>query len=325
MSLSSGRLRQFLFGISLEEATFARRRFQRCEDKAQQRLEEIGYTFIKGYHAALEDDKFEVLVPCLNKFVAEFRGFAFEGAAMGLTLLDYLLPWKKRLHAFLNGPGTAHTYMVHVGAGWTLARLRRQAERLLAQLDPVLCWLSIDGYGFHEGYFSWHRYIGEKVIPVQLSDYGRRVFDQGLGRSLWFINGADVARVSATIATFSPVRHGDLWSGVGLACAYAGGANRRDIEVLRAAAGSYHPQLAQGVAFAAKARQRAGNLADHTDLACEILCGLSSHVAANITDVALKDLPLDSGEPGYEIWRQRIQAQFAIEDRSAQASGSKYS
>ena len=314
MSLSLGRLRQFLFGISLEEATFARRGFQGCEGKAQQRLEQIGYTFIQGYQAALEDGEFEVLVPRLNKFEAEFRGFAFEGTAMALTLLDYLLPWKKRLHAFLSGPGSAHAYMVHVGAGWALARLRRRAERLLARLDPLLCWLSIDGYGFHEGYFSWRRYVGEKVIPVQLPSYGRRVFDQGLGRSLWFINGAAVDRISATIATFSPTRHGDLWSGVGLACAYGGGVNRSDIEALRTAAESYRPQLAQGATFAAKARQRAGNPAVHTNLACEILCGLSSDLAANVTDVALKDLPLDSGEPAYEIWRQRIQAQFAMQE-----------
>src|SRR5690242_7699790 len=169
MPVSFGRLRQSLFGISPEEATFARRGFQGLGGKAQQRLERIGYTFIEGYHAALEDDEFGVLVPHLNKFENEYRGFAFEGAAMGLTLLDYLLPWRKRLHAFLKGPGSAHIYMVHVGAGWALARLRRRAGRLLARLDPLLCWLSLDGYGFHEGYFSWRRYVVEKAIPVQLS------------------------------------------------------------------------------------------------------------------------------------------------------------
>lgn len=315
MPSALGRLRQSLFGISCEEVTFARRGFRECGGKTQQQLEQIGYTFIEGYHAALADDKFAVLVPHLNTFEAEFRGFAFEGAAMALTLLDYLLPWKKRLHAFLNGPGSAHTYMVHVGAGWAMARLHRRAEHLLAQLDPLLCWLSLDGYGFHEGYFFSQRYVGEKVIPLQLPSYGRHAFDQGLGRSLWFVHAADVTRIVATIPTFSPARHGDLWSGVGLACAYAGGVSRLDIEALHAAAGSYRPQLAQGAAFAAKARQRAGNATVHTDLACEILCGLSSDMAANVTDIALQDLPFDdSDEPAYEIWRQRIQAQFAIQE-----------
>lgn len=311
---SLGRLRRSLFGISVEEATFSRRGFQGNDSRAQQRLEQIGYTFIQGYHAVLEDDKFEVLVPRLNKFEAELRGFAFEGAAMGLTLLDYLMPWRKRLRAFLQGPGSVHVYMIHVGAGWALARLHRQAKNLLARLDPLLRWLSLDGYGFHEGYFSWRRYVEEKAIPVQLSGYGRRAFDQGLGRSFWFINGAEVDRVAAMIATFSSTRQADLWSGVGLACAYAGGVDRSAIESLSAAAGSYRPQLAQGAAFAAKARQSGGNPAIHTDAACEILCGLSSEVAASVTDIAMRELPPDNAVPAYEIWRQRIQAQFALQE-----------
>jgi hypothetical protein len=45
-------LRQLAFGISLEEATFARRGFRRNNVEAQQRLEQIGYTFLHGYHAA---------------------------------------------------------------------------------------------------------------------------------------------------------------------------------------------------------------------------------------------------------------------------------
>jgi enediyne biosynthesis protein E3 len=311
---SLGRLRKFLFGISLEETTFTRRGFHQGEVKARQQLERSGQAFVRGYHMALEDDAFDLLVPRLNAVEAEFQGFAFEGAAMGLALLDYFLPWRHRLSAFLDGPATAHIYMVHVGAGWTLARLPQRHKRLLARLDPLLCWLAIDGYGFHEGYFSWRRSIGERNIPNHLSGYARHVFDQGLGRSLWFVDGADVTRIPVTIASFPPSRHGDLWSGVGLACAYAGGVSRADIEALRTAAGAYRPQLAQGAAFAAMARQRAGNLVAHTDIACEVLCGLSSNMAASITDVALQNLPHEDVEPGYEILRQRIQSHFATEE-----------
>ena len=311
---SLGRLRKFLLGISLEETTFIRRGFHQGKIKAREQLEQSGRAFVQGYHLALEDDKFDVLVPRLKAVEVSFRGFAFEGAAMGLTLLDYFLPRKQRLQAFIDTGGSAHLYMVHVGAGWTLARLPQQPQRLLTRLDPLLRWLAIDGYGFHEGYFSWHRSIGQKSIPSKLSGYARRVFDQGLGRSLWFVDGADITRIPVTIAGFPLSRQGDLWSGAGLACAYAGGVNRCDIEALRTAAGSYRPQLAQGAAFAAKARQRAGNPTAHTDLASEILCSLSSEVAASVTDVALKDLPFDSGEPAYEIWRQRIQTQFAMQE-----------
>lgn len=317
MTSSLGRLRMSILGISLEEATFARRGFHDGKQSARQCLEQIGRAFIQGYHCALNDSAVEVLVPQLNAIENKLRGFAFEGAAMGLMLLDCLLPWRRRLHSFLEGPGSAHIYMMHVGAGWALARLRRRIERPLARLDPVLGWLAVDGYGFHEGYFSWPRYIGRKAMPSCLSGYARRVFDQGLGRSLWFVDGADVDRISATIATFSSSRHADLWSGIGLACAYAGGVDRRDVADLRAAAGPHWPQLAQGAAFAAKAREQAGNPAAHTDLACEVLCDLPSYMAAHITDIALKNLPLDSVEPGYEIWRRRIRARFAAQEVEA--------
>src|SRR5919202_3576900 len=277
-------LRQLAFGISLEEATFARLGFRRNNVEAQQRLEQIGYTFLHGYHAAaIENDDFEALVTELNAVDLELQGFAFEGAAMGLALLDYLTPWKRnRVQVFLADAGAAHAYMVHVGVGWMLARMRQRIEPSLARLDSLLGWLSIDGYGFHEGYFHSSRYVEQQAIPRGVSAYARRVFDQELGRSLWFVNGADVDRIPVTIAAFCPSRQADLWSGIGLACAYAGGVDRWAIEALRIAARSYLPQLAQGAAFAAKTRSRAGNPAVHTELACEILCGMSAEAAAEI-------------------------------------------
>jgi enediyne biosynthesis protein E3 len=310
------RLKQCLFGISPLEVTFARRGFRGGKAFARQRLEKVGATFLRGYHAALLDDEPETLAQRLAEMESEFRGFAFEGAAMSLALRDLLMPWRRnRLQAFLQGPGSAHIYMVHVGAGWALARLRRRVEPPLARLDPLLRWLAIDGYGFHEGYFHWQRFIERQATPKRLSGYARRVFDQGLGRSLWFVDGADVKKIPQTLAAFPPTRHADLWSGVGLGCAYAGGSALATLIDLRQAAGPYQPQLAQGAAFAAKARQRAGNPAPHTELACEILCGLSASAAANITDVALNNLPFDGAVPAYEVWRQRIQAQFAKEDK----------
>lgn len=309
-----GYLRKRLLSISLEEATFARRGFHEGEAGARQRLEQIGHTFLQGYHAAIEKDDPQALALRMNTIELELRGFAFEGAAMGWALLDVLTPWKRnRLQALLDGPGAAHVYMVHVGVGWALARLRRRVDRTLTRLDPVLRWLAIDGYGFHEGYFSWRHYVKNKAITDRLSSYAQRVFDQGLGRSLWFVDGADVARIVATVTDFPPSRHADLWSGIGLSCAYAGGVERQALETLQLASGPYGPHLAQGAAFAAKARQRAGNPAVHTALACEVLCGLSADAAAQMTDVALKDLPRDTTELAYEVWRRRIHAQCAQE------------
>jgi hypothetical protein len=79
---------------------------------------------------------------------------------------------------------------------------------------------------------------------------------------------------------------------------------------LRSAAGSFLPQLAQGVAFAAKARERAGNLTPHTERACHTIWGAPASLAAQATDSALENLPTGAPEPAYEVWRLRVQAEF---------------
>src|SRR5262249_17981382 len=144
-----GWVRQHLLGLSAQEVSCARRNFRVSETTERQRLEQIGHTFLHGYHAALLDNVPETLAHRLTQVELELRGFAFEGAGMGLALLDQLTPWRRRrLHSFLQGPAAAHTYLIHVGAGWALALLRRRIGRPLACLDPVLRWLAVDGYGF---------------------------------------------------------------------------------------------------------------------------------------------------------------------------------
>jgi enediyne biosynthesis protein E3 len=307
MSLFSNRLRLFFFGISEEEAKFSRRGFLCPDSAARVRLERVGVTFLAGYHAALADEGQAALAGRLCAVEPGLRGFAFEGAGMALELLDHLSPRRRdRLPRFLDGAGEPHRYMLHVGAGWAMARLPLGLRRRVGRLDPLLRWLAYDGYGFHEGYFHWRRYRAGRAAPRRLLGYERRAFDQGLGRSLWFAEGAEVGRVAAAVEGFPEARRGDLWSGVGLACTYAGGASRSAIESLRASAGRFAPHLAQGAAFAAAARLKAGNPEPHTELACSLLCGRSADEAAHVTDMALRRLPPDGDTPAYEVWRRRI-------------------
>jgi hypothetical protein len=204
--------------------------------------------------------------------------------------------------------------MVHVGAGWALARVPVRAAAAIQRLDPLLKWLAIDGMGFHEGYFQWKKYANGKTARKRPGGYGARAFDQGLGRSLWFVEGGDVEMISAQISGFTKSRRQDLWSGVGLACAYAGVASLPHLELLRTAAGRYLAAVAQGAAFAAKARQQAGNPAAHTETACRVLCGTSADGAAAITDDALRDIDERPDIPRYEVWRRRIAAILAEQE-----------
>lgn len=307
-------LRKFLFGIPADETLFSKRGFQAISPEVRTRLEQVAGMFVEGYHLALLNDQLDSLTQQLEQLPNEMRGFAYEGAAMALALLDFLsLRRRNRLQQFLAGAGSNHIYMVHVGVGWAWARLYRNVNKALASLDPLLGWLAVDGYGFHEGYFHWPKIVTQQHVPRRLSGYARRVFDQGLGRGLWFIKGADVEVIARTINGFPSARQADLWSGIGLAATYAGGVDETDLNRLAELGDAFRPQLAQGAAFAAKTRQRAGNLAPHTEQACQVFCALPANAAAQVTDETLIDLSYQETIPAYEIWRQRIQARFKNE------------
>jgi hypothetical protein len=308
VAISLKKLRRSLLGVSHKKATA----FSKGNTEAWRHLETVVLTALEGYHATLDSSKLELLVPRLNMVPLEMRSYAYEGAAMGLTGLDCMLPWKKRLQAYMAGPGAPHIYMVHIGVGEALALLRRNPEPFIARLkDRVICWLVMEGYGFHKGFFFSRRYIGEQVVPAYLSPYGRRIFDQGLGRSIWFLAGANVEDITATIAAFPVDRQADLWVGIGVACTYVGGVDRSTVEALQKASGPYEPQMAMGAAFVAKGRQLAGNPVPHTDMVCDILWGLIADQAADITTAAFRNLPTDEPEPAFEILQQRILAEFA--------------
>jgi enediyne biosynthesis protein E3 len=301
------RLLKRMLRISPEEASFVRRGFHFVQQSSRLHLEKVGEAFLQGYHLGLQDQGIEALGERLQRIDGEFRGYGFEGAAMALDILDQLQPWRaRRIEAFLNGPGQPHIYMVHVGIGWSLARWRLGTKRRLASLDPLLQWLAIDGFGFHEGYFNWRRYAdGSQPRFRGIGGYGWRAFDQGLGRSIWFVGGADPEYIASAILRFPQLRQSDLWSGVGLACAYAGGVDADSIKRLRFLSGPHLLHAAQGAVFAAGARLRAGNISLQTELGCQILCGKSVQQAAAVCQETLQNT-FECETPRYELWRQRI-------------------
>ena len=317
MTLTFGKILKPFFRLSADEfPKLAAERYGQNDDMDETWLsfQPVATNLVGGFQTTLDDDHFEVLVPRLNAIDVEWRGVAYEGAGMGLMLLDSLGPWKKRLQPFIAGPGASYDWLLYIGAGLVLPRVPMRPERFLAKLDPFLRWFVMDGYGFYEGFFSGRRSIDEHIVPARIvgTGYGRRAFDHGLGRAIWFSSGANVTRIVTTIGAFPASRQADLWGGIGLACAYAAGVvDRTAIKALRTASGPYGPHMAAGAAVAAKFRIQTGGVAVHTDLACEALCGLSSEMVAHIANLARHDLPPDGVEPAYEIWRQRLADQFA--------------
>ena len=302
--------------IDRREVEFARRGFTCSNPAIQDHLENIGRLFLQGYDVALQREDLPAVADRLDQIAPEGRGFAYEGAGMALALLDSFSFDGDAFPRFVARAGKQHIFMLHVGAGWAYARVpwkRRRIESVIRNLHPVLRWLVIDGYGFHEGYFHGKTEASSVDPAAHLSEQGSHVFYQGLGRSLWFVKGADVRRIAECIASFPSPYQGDAWSGAGLACAYAGGIAPKEIAELGRWAGMFSAALAQGAAFAAKARLLAGNPAKHTDAACLSLCGLGSAKAAALCDETFRKINFLLPCP-YQHWRELIQRFFSASD-----------
>lgn len=279
------------------------------DDPALIPISRVVYTVLDCGFYAIAHPRFDELVPMIEARDPELHGFAYEGAGMGLAILDFWMPWNRRVKKFATGPAVRYKRAVYLGVGLGYARMGRNPQRIRNRLpDPFWSWAVFDGYGYLTSLLArtQKRYLEECAEPDQLSGYARRAFDQGMGRAVWFIKQGAVGPV---IERFPARRRPDLWSGVGYACAYAGGGNREALETIGTAAGQYLPDLAVGVAASARTRHAIGNPVQHNEIACQVLCQMSSVEAARIAETAMLDLPAGSDEePSYEVWRQRLRA-----------------
>ncbi|MBO3750571.1 DUF1702 family protein [Streptosporangiaceae bacterium NEAU-GS5] len=312
-------LRRRILTPNVSATSMATRGFHVKNQESRELLERVGRTFLQGYAYAAE-----ARVPAdaergLETVPTRFRGFAYEGAAMAFSVIDTSpLPGKGRFERFLQGRGDAHIYMAYVGVGWAMARLPRFTWRRVVAPDFLLRWLVLDGYGFHQAYFQTDRYVHgqhhENDFPWPAGDFGAyraRAIDQGIGRAMWFVAGTDVDVLISMFEKFPQARRADLFSGAGLAATYAGGATEEELRSFWKQAGPYRPQVAQGSAFAAEARSKAGLIVPHVELATDIFCGMTPTEAAMVNAESLPELIDQPDLPAYEVWRQRIADRFA--------------
>jgi hypothetical protein len=312
----AGRLRCRIFLPDQSEVKFERRGFYAPDAARQANLEKVGTKFLEGFAYGMGGRSLPEIESSLEMIEPTFRGFAYEGCSMALAVRDGITLGNRHwVRDLLASRGAAHIYMAYIGVGWAMARVPRVRWRAIAPRDPLLRWLALDGYGFHQAYFRTREYVAgqyQAPIPGWPSGYAHRAADQGIGRALWFVNGADVAHVADTIGKFAPSRQADLWSGAALASVYAGGADAGELEEMVRLAGPYRSHAAQGAVFAAGARVMAGLVTPGTELGVKVHCGMSAAEAAAVSDEARLDLPdTDGPVPNYELWRERIRKRFA--------------
>jgi hypothetical protein len=318
MALSWRAARARLMTPSRSSTQLDVRGFHVKSEPARERLEAVGGHFLDGFQTALAAPGTDAAGTRLDRIERGYRGFAYEGAGMAFAILDGLTPGGgTRAIRFIDGPAARHVYMAYVGIGWAYAKLPKLRWNAVSAPDPLLRWLVLDGYGFYQAYFETDRYVRGQAIDARLPapaeqnpGYAQRVVDQGIGRAMWFVAGADPAVVASMLGEFPASRRADLWAGTGLAASYAGAADEAELTDLRERAGQYRPDLAQGAAFACGARVLAGLVIEHTELAARVLCGCTAAEASAVNDDARRNLPADGPLPAYEVWRQRIANRF---------------
>ncbi|WP_142786399.1 DUF1702 family protein [Changchengzhania lutea] len=307
-----------LLNVSTKNVEIDVRGFDCPDTFRKNHLEKIGRTFLTGYHHIFKDPHLKN--SNFKKKDQMYSGFFYEGLSMSLTLVGTFTFNKRKLIDMLMKKHSEHIYMIHVGIGWAFARLPfTKIEHQIKMYDPLLRGLIMDGYGFHQAYFKTNDYVYHLKIPTELkSSNSRHNFYQGVGRALWFIYGGQPSKIAAKIASFNSQYLPDLWSGIGLAAGYAGGVSKKELIELRTHGKSYKADMAQGVAFACKARSLADNVVEHTELASEIFCELQVKEATAITDFEYHKLVNSFHEDNaYSKWRHNIilnfQKQFSNE------------
>ncbi|MEZ0114263.1 hypothetical protein ABH920_008297 [Catenulispora sp. EB89] len=286
-------------------------------------LERVGEVFLTGYAHAAEAKTVADAEAGLEQIPVRFRGFAYEGAGMGYAIRDGMpIGGSKHFADFLTGRAKHHEYMAWVGMGWAMARLPRFRWRGFTCADPLMRWLVLDGYGFHQAYFKTERYVRqqyrESAFPWPGGEhawYAPRAIDQGIGRAMWFVCGTDPDLVVETFDGFAAERRPDLYAGAGLAATYAGGVEEVELRRFWHRSGAYQPQVAQGAAFAATARYEADLVVPHTELALEVFCGMTPREAAELCQKA-RPTGDEGALPAYEVWRQQISDAVAARTRS---------
>jgi hypothetical protein len=286
---------------------FECRGFRTEPDDTRSVLEAAGRAFLTGFNLELAVPAGQA--PDLSTRPAHHRGLAAEGAAMAAVLLDTIEPrGGDRFPTLVRAHGERHAYLLYVGAGWALAKLRRRTLRGLGADEPLLRWLAYDGMGFCQTFFASERGMRRFAAHGGRCDPTCDIRYQGLGRSLWFRECGDPDGLAGRVAGLPAHHRADTWSGIALAACYAVGVDAAVHERLRDRSAEYGDAVAQGAAFAAEAWRRSGHTPPSAHRAVEILAGTTPDVAAAWTWRARQGLDAPGADAtAYRRWRTRVQ------------------
>lgn len=192
------------------------------------------------------------------KYQGPFLSVAYEARAAQLARKDLqqgsasLPSWT----LFANLHQQLHASQLHVGLGWALAETDVQDPSFLNTFPPDLAWRVFDGFGYYSGLFRRRETVRQQQYPPYFHDEGKAGFDQGLGRSFWYLASGDAERVQELVRILPQERHRHLWRGVGLAMSYVGGIDASGIQKVLQNAGNHASAVRCGALLALEGRKK---------------------------------------------------------------------
>lgn len=235
-------------------------------NSALQNTEKIRAVFLETQLFYAKHDDLPALIEYLAHTEKEFSSIAYESASMAIALKDFeAATFPREWLLFANGPAAAHQAQVYVGLGWAIAKSHFPFLTAVKKLDTQFYFRIADGCGYYDASFKRRQTIINQQLPAYLPASAMPMYYQGVGRSIWYTEKADIHQIRSKIESFADCRHADLWRGVGIAVAYVGGCSDTDLKTLLQYAAANRFQLAYGAALAAKSRTMANTMTTDTD------------------------------------------------------------
>lgn len=245
-----------------------------------QKIERIRSIFLNTQLFYAKHDSMDKLIGYLENTETEFRSIAYESASMAIALKD--LENNQDLNDWLfyaKGPALAHKAQVYVGLGWAIAKLNLPFFSVVEKIETRFYYRVADGCGYYDGSFRQRQTVINRQLPLYLPEAAMPVYDQGIGRSLWYTNNADIDKIRSKVDSFPVSRHAGLWRGIGIAVAYVGGCDEDTLKTLLQYAATNRIQLACGAALAARSRREANAMTADTDLCSRLWFTLTAREA----------------------------------------------
>ena len=290
---------------------FRIRGFELAEKSHEERLESIGKAFLRGYNLTLSTHSLGEFERAMAQEEALLRGFFVEGGAMGSALVDSVPFRRPMLGKFRERFEGRYPLLVHAGTGLAMSKLSWREKAIVGALDPFYRWMAYDGMGYHNVYFQQEKTLNNPKRT--LAGYASRAYDQGVGRGIWFVSGADIDKAAALVDSMTADRQADIWSGIGLASCYAGPADERVFLDGYQLAGPSGEWFAQGIAFACSARMGDQSMPETIREAIRTLWGMEPEALAErveeLRQSSAAAIRLD--RPRYETWRHCVADAFA--------------